>query len=203
MHRPKLKESEPPPPVDVSVHIRRAEAHIATLRQGISPDLAAAFDILEFQHSAGDNDEIILCRMLGGHFVGTPSGGSLISYNPKAAQTIREWPNCIALEPEGFHARRAHKKNVATIKTMVETAEIDGDDVVFVCASFFVIHPRDSDYLCYGQFRYPIDNTLVSFEANRVYFADGSSIVVPQIGVFDFYLTAYFRTRHWLEVSSA
>ena len=188
MHRPKLAKREPPP-ADVSLHIRRAELHIATLRQGISHDLARAIDQLEFQHSAEDNDEIILCRMLGGSVIGTPSGVPLISYNPKAAQTIREWPNCIALEPEGVHARRAYKKNLDTIKWMIDTTEIEADEVRFVCSMFFVIRPRESDYLCYGQFRYWIDNTIISHENNSVSFADGFSIEVAQIGIFDFYLT--------------
>jgi hypothetical protein len=202
MHRPKLVKREPPP-TDVSLHIRRAELHAARLRESISHDLSEVFDQLEFQHSAEDNDEVILCRMLGGSVIGTPSGVPLISYNPKAAQTIREWPNCIALEPEGIHARRAYKKNLDTIRCMIDTTEIEADEVRFICPLFFVVRPRESDYLCYGQFRYHIDNTIVSYRDNRVSFADGFSIEVPQIGIFDFYLTAYYRTRYWLEHASA
>lgn len=203
MHRPKLVRREPPPPVDVSLHIRRAELHVANLKQGISPDLAAAFDQIEFLHSAEDNDEIVLCRILGGEVIGTPKRGALVSYNPQSAQTIPNWPNCIALEPEGVHARRAYKRNLDIIKSMIMTAEIEADEVRFICALFFVIRPRESDYLCCGQFRYLLCNEIVSYEDNSISFSDGSLIVVADIGIFDFYLTAYYRTRHWLELASA
>jgi hypothetical protein len=200
MHRPKLVRRQPPT-ADVSEQIRRAELHVAMLKDGaMTPALAEISSQLDLQHEAEDNDEIILCRMLGGSVIST-TRGALVAYNPRSAQSIPEWPNCIALEPEGVHARRAYKKNIETIKMMVEITEINVDEVKFICALFFIIQPRESDYLCYGQFRYPIDNAVVSYEDSCVYFADGSSIEIKKIGIFDFYLTAYYRTRTWLEMA--
>jgi hypothetical protein len=126
----------------------------------------------------------------------------MISYNPRAAMTIPEWPNCIALEPGGIHARRAYRNNLDLIALMVSITEIEAEEVRFVCPIFFVIRPRETDYLCYGQFRYPVDHASVSYEDKRVIIADGSIIDTGDIANFDFYLMAFYRCRVWLDIGS-
>jgi hypothetical protein len=49
----------------------------------------------------------------------------------------------------------------------------------------------------------PLCNEVVSYEDNSISFSDRSLIVVADIGIFDFYLTGYYRARHWLELASA
>jgi hypothetical protein len=149
MHRPKLVKRVTPPG-DVPQIIRQTEVLLALLKDGgATPEIAAISLLRDLEHSAEDHDEIILCRILDGYTI-RKNNDTLVSYNPRSAQTISEWPNCIALEPEGIHARRAYKKNIDTIKMMVEITEIDADEVRFICALFFVIRTRDGDYLCYG-----------------------------------------------------
>ena len=203
MHRPKLVRRELPPAdaALVSKVLLTEEAALALMKDGgMTPELAALKNLSYLQHDAEDNDEIILCRILGGIITDTPRGTS-VSYNPQSALTIPEWPKCIALEPEGVHARRAYRKNITTIQMMIDTTEIEPKDVIFVCALFFVIRSRSINYLCYGQFRYPVESATISYKDKCVFFDGGSSIVVDEIGIFDFYLTAYYRSRFWLDLA--
>jgi hypothetical protein len=50
-------------------------------------------NLRDIEHSAEENDELILCRTLGGYVIETPKG-MLVSYNPQSAQTIPEWLEC-------------------------------------------------------------------------------------------------------------
>lgn len=84
---------------------------------------------------------------------------------------------------------------------MIDTTEIEAEEVLFVCASFFVISSRNNDYLCYGKVRYAIENITASYEEKCVYFYNGSPVFVNEIGIFDFYLTAYYRTRFWVDLA--
>jgi hypothetical protein len=203
MHRPKLVRRELPPAnaAVVSKVLLTEEAALALMKDGgMPPELAALKNLSYLQHEAEDNDEIILCRILGGIVTDTARGTS-VSYNPQSAQTIPDWPKCIALEPEGVHARRAYRKNIITIQMMIDTTEIEPKDVIFVCAPFFVIRSRNINYLCHGQFRYPVEAATISYEVKCISFDDRSSIVVNEIGIFDFYLTAYYRSRFWLDLA--
>ena len=203
MHRPKLVKRELPPAnaALVSKVLLTEQAALALMKDGgMTPELAALKNLSYLRHDAEDNDEIILCRILGGIVTDTPRGTS-VSYNPQSAQTIPEWPKCIALEPEGVHARRAYRKNITTIQMMIDTTEIEPKDVIFVCALFFVIRSRSINYLCYGQFRYPVESATISYKDKCVFFDGGSSIVVDEIGIFDFYLTAYYHSRFWLDLA--
>jgi hypothetical protein len=117
MHRPKLAKRKLPPgdARDVARMIQRTELLLALLKDGgATPELAVMGNLRDIEHSAEDNDELILCRTLGGYVIETPKG-MLVSYNPQSAQTIPEWPERIALEPEGMHALCAYKNNITTI----------------------------------------------------------------------------------------
>jgi hypothetical protein len=218
MHRPQLAPKEAPPG-DVDEEIKRAELHVARLKAGgMTPQLADISQALDLQHRAADEDEVVLCEALGGGVARRKgeNGHALVSYNPRAAMTIAEWPNCVALEPAAIHARRAYEKQLDQISIMIgRVREIDATDVRFVCPFFFVVRSQGGfDYLCHEHVRYPLDSLAedaidqgvsikraeVSYKDQLVVFPEGSTIKTADIANFDFYLKSFYRCRYWLTV---